>query len=73
MRRAFGSDLPALIDAPMSPVTLIDFFAGAAKAIATSSRASSVTQMKVADATTDGRLVLGLRRDLLPARAPGRL
>lgn len=33
MRRHFGSDLPRLVDRPLSPLTLIDFFAAIADAI----------------------------------------
>jgi uncharacterized protein len=35
MRRAYGSDLPLLIDAPINGETLIDLFAATAEAIAT--------------------------------------
>jgi phage baseplate assembly protein W len=57
MRRAFGASLPRLVDAPMSPATLIDFFAGAAKAIADFEPRFQVTQMRVADAAA-GRLTV---------------
>lgn len=58
MRRDFGCDLMDLIDSPMSPVTLIDFFAAAAKAIGDFEPRFKVTQMSVADATADGHLTI---------------
>lgn len=56
MRRAYGSDLMALVDAPMNPATLIDFYAGAANAIAEFEPRFKVTQMSVAGADLTGAI-----------------
>lgn len=56
MRRHVGSDITRLVDAPMSPATLIDFYAGAATAIDEFEPRFKVTRFGTTEATTDGRL-----------------
>lgn len=56
MRRHVGSDIPRLVDAPMSPATMIDFYAGAAAAIDEFEPRFEVTQMRVSEADQAGRL-----------------
>lgn len=58
MRRYVGSALPRLVDAPISPVTMIDFYAGAAGAIDEFEPRFEVTQMRVSGASEEGHLTL---------------
>lgn len=56
MRRAVGSNVPRLVDAPMSPATLIDFYAGAAEAIDAFEPRFKVTRFGTVGATAEGVL-----------------
>lgn len=47
MRRQFGSDLPRLIDAPITPATVIEFYAATASAIAAHEPRFRVSRMRV--------------------------
>lgn len=67
MRRDFGSRLPRLVDAPISPATLIDFYAATAGAVAKWERRFRIVRMSIGrleDGTPDtagiaaGRLAL---------------
>lgn len=57
MRRFLGADLPRLVDSPISPVTVIDFFAACAQSMEYEPR-FKVSRMKVDDATSNGTLAL---------------
>lgn len=56
MRRHLGSDLPRLVDAPISPATVIDFYAATAGAINEFEPRYRVSRMRVEDATSGGHL-----------------
>lgn len=47
MRREFGSDLPRLVDAPITPATIIDFYAATAGAINEYEPRYRVSRMRV--------------------------
>lgn len=51
MRRPFGSRLPRLVDAPISTMSLIDFYAATAGAIIKYEPRFRVLRMKVEDAS----------------------
>lgn len=57
MRRAFGSDLPRLVDSPITPATVIDFYAATAGAIKEYEPRYRVSRMRV-DTATKGHLQL---------------
>jgi phage baseplate assembly protein W len=57
-RRAFGAGIPRLVDAPMSPATIVDFYAAIADAIANNEPRFRVTKLSIADATSAGALSL---------------
>lgn len=62
MRRGVGSSAPDLVDAPISPMTLVDYFASIATAMKREPR-FRITRM-VVDPTTDapaGRLVIAIQ------------
>lgn len=56
MRRALGTDVPRLVDAPMSPATLIDFYAGAAEGIDLYEPRFKPTRFGTVSASADGGL-----------------
>jgi hypothetical protein len=58
MRRHFGSDLPRLVDKPLSPATIVDFYAATVDAISTFEPRFKVVRMKVGGATENGELTL---------------
>lgn len=58
MRRYLGSDLPRLVDAPMSPNTLIDFYAAIADSITNYEPRFRVSRMSVTNATAGGQLTI---------------
>jgi phage baseplate assembly protein W len=58
MRRAVGSKLPRLVDAPMSPATLIDFYAATAGVIDRWEPRFRVVRMRVDGAAANGHLSL---------------
>lgn len=51
MRRAFGSDLPRLVDAPMSATNVVDFYVAVATSIRENEPRFRVARMSVAAAT----------------------
>jgi hypothetical protein len=65
MRRHIGTNMPRLVDAPISPVTLIDFYAAVAEALRYEPR-FRVSRMGVEGATTDGRLTLAIEGVYFP-------
>jgi phage baseplate assembly protein W len=58
MRREFGSDLPRMIDKPLSPASIVDFYAATVGAIAKYEPRFRVVRMKIGGATTNGELTL---------------
>lgn len=62
MRREYGSDLPDLIDAPISSETVVDVFQAAAEAIARWEPRFNLSRVQVLDATP-GQMVLELAGD----------
>lgn len=58
MRREYGADIRRLVDAPMSPATLVDFYAAAAHAVDKDEPRFKVTKFGTVDATTDGNLTV---------------
>jgi phage baseplate assembly protein W len=58
MRRHFGSDLPRLVDKPLSPATIVDFYAATAGAIGAFEPRFKIVRMKVGGATANGELTL---------------
>ena len=59
MRREYGSDLPALIDAPITPETVVDVFQAAAEAIGRWEPRFRLRRVQVAAAEA-GRMTLVL-------------
>lgn len=71
LRRAYGSDLPRMVDLPMSPATIIDFYAAVAGAIDAYEPRFKVTQMQVSGAGRDGHLTFDIRGIYYPRGAQG--
>lgn len=63
MRRHVGSDLPRLVDSPISPVTKIDVFAAVAEAVAAFEPRFRISRLAVsADSVpTAGRLIVDIQ------------
>lgn len=53
MRRLFGSGLPRLVDRPLTPATILDFYAAMAKALAFEPR-FKVTKIGLSETTSAG-------------------
>ncbi len=64
MRRAYGSDLPRLIDAPVNGETLVDLYAATAEAIDRWEPRFDLRRVEVADAVA-GKLSLTLTGEVL--------
>ena len=62
MRREYGSDLPALIDAPITPETVVDVFQATAEALARWEPRIRVRRVQVA-AAAPGHLTILLEHD----------
>lgn len=62
MRREYGSDLPALIDGPISPETELDLYAAAVDAIERWEPAVSVSSVRLVYETGGAVLECDLRR-----------
>lgn len=60
MRRHVGSDLPRLVDSPVSPLTIIDFMAAAAGAVVDFEPRFKVSRIKPAEMTAGGHLTLAI-------------
>lgn len=58
MRRPYGSELPRLVDQPMSPVTVVRFYAAVAGAINTWEPRFRIKRMRLTDATSDGQITM---------------
>lgn len=69
MRRAYGSDLPALVDAPLNDDTLVDLYAATAEAIAIWEPRIDLHQVTVQEAGL-GRVVLQLEGIYVPTGDP---
>lgn len=65
MRRHIGSNVPRMVDAPMSSVTIIDVYAALADALRYEPRLK-VSRFSVIDSTTDGRLTIGIEGVYFP-------
>ena len=65
MRRHLGSNVPRLVDAPMSPVTIIDVYAAMADAIRFEPR-FQVSRFSVVEATTAGQLTIAVEGIYFP-------
>jgi phage baseplate assembly protein W len=70
MRRNFGSRLPRLVDAPISPLTLVDFYAAVASALAFEPRfrASKIALDGVAQ---DGEITIAVTGTYYPRALAG--
>jgi len=60
MRRDYGVDLGSIIDAPLSPRTVVDFFMAAAEAIGKWEPRYTLRRVQVADATREGAVQVTL-------------
>lgn len=58
MRRHVGADLTRLVDSPISPVNLINFFAGIAEAVDAFEPRFRLSRMKPTEETSGGNLVI---------------
>ena len=65
-RRTYGSELPALVDRPMTAATLTDVYAATAAAIAAWEPRFRIASVSAAAAGADGRLVLTLVGTYVP-------
>jgi phage baseplate assembly protein W len=57
MRRGFGAGLPRMVDKPITPATVIDFYATAARAIKNDEPRFRVSRMTI-DSVSGGQLAL---------------
>jgi hypothetical protein len=55
MRRAYGSDLPALIDAPINGETIVDLYAAVAEALDLWEPRIRLTRVQLVEAAAEGR------------------
>ncbi len=60
MRRDYGSDLPRLVDAPLTPATLVDMYAATAKALRRWEPRLRLTRVQAASGSRPGQVVLSL-------------
>lgn len=63
MRRSYGSDIPALIDAPINGSTIVDLFMAVAEALGQWEPRLTLTRVEVLNATA-GRVMLALEGDV---------
>jgi phage baseplate assembly protein W len=61
MRRHVGSKVPRLIDSPISPNTIIDFYAAVAEAVTAFEPRFKVSRMKIDPETVGGHLVVAIQ------------
>lgn len=74
MRRDYGSDLPALIDAPISGETSVEVAAAAAEALARWEPRVILRRVEIVEASAAGRLAIALTLEPAgPAPAPSRI
>ena len=69
LRRDYGSELPALIDAPINEQTTLDFYAATAAAIERWEPRIKLTSVNISSAT-EGKLILDLAGEYLPNGKP---
>lgn len=60
MRRTFGSDLPLLVDQPMTEAWKLDLFAATAEALAKWEPRFRLSRVELVEATSGGRATLSL-------------
>ncbi|WP_366655358.1 GPW/gp25 family protein [Fodinicurvata sp. EGI_FJ10296] len=60
MRREYGSDLPRLVDAPLTPATVVDFYAATAKALRRWEPRLRLTRVQAVAGSRPGQVVLSL-------------
>lgn len=60
MRRDYGSEVPSLLDAPLTPGLLVDVFAAVAEALDKWEPRLRLSRVQVDEATDGGHLVLSL-------------
>lgn len=60
MRRAVGADLVRMVDAPISPVTVIDIYAAVAESVRNYEPRFKISRMKVLEADAGGKLTVGI-------------
>lgn len=65
MRRHIGTSIPRMIDAPMTPITMIDFYAGVAEALDLEPRFQA-TRLGVESVAADGHLRLSIQGVYFP-------
>lgn len=69
LRRDYGSELPALIDAPVNDQTTLDFYAATAAAIERWEPRIKLTSVHIASAA-EGKITLDLEGEYLPDGNP---
>lgn len=69
MRRDYGSEIPALIDAPITRETIVDLYAETAIAIATWEPRIEVEQVTI-ESSEPGHVVIGLQGIYTPTGEP---
>jgi phage baseplate assembly protein W len=60
MRRQYGCQAPALVDAPMNEATKLELFGAAAEALDKWEPRFKLDSLRVVEATADGRMVIDL-------------
>jgi phage baseplate assembly protein W len=74
MRRDYGSDLPALIDAPVNGETAVEVVAAVAEALDRWEPRIVLRRVEIGEATAEGRLALALTVEPAgPAPSPTRI
>ena len=63
---AVGADLVRMVDAPISPVTIIDIYAAVAEAVRNYEPRFKISRMKVLEASADGKLTVGIEGVYFP-------
>lgn len=66
MRREYGSEIPELMDRPMTPALMVDVFAALAKAYGRWEPRFRLTRIEVVEAKPNGSLVLDYEGIYLP-------
>lgn len=66
MRRGVGSDVPRMVDQPMTPVNVIDFYSACARALRDYEPRFRVSKMSVESVSSDGQLVIGIQGVFYP-------
>lgn len=66
MRREFGSEVPALVDRPMTPKVILAIYAAAANALRRWEPRFRLTRCEIAQASVTGQLHLIIYGDYMP-------